>query len=179
MYSYREYPQFKYSTNRNYSVTATLDQTPEGYWTAADSALIITNLSEKYRMRLISVSVDGIDAAFDVKTPVYLKPGESCTLPLRGSIPETSLTTADITVNYSLIGSITPLGSRTLVFTLTNGAPPAYDPAAPYTGALHETAFERSVPAGVDTALAHIGVFDFLKMLFNSLCAVLRTLTGR
>ena len=179
VYTSKEFPQFKYSSSLNYAVTAALDRSPQGYWSGDDAALTVTNLSGKYTMRLISVSVDGIDAAFDVKTPVYLRPGESCALPLRGSIPETSLTTADITVNYALIGSATPLGSRTLVFTLVNGAPPAYDPASPYTGALHETAFEKSVPAGVDTALARLGVFDFLKMLFNSLCAVLRTLTGR
>ncbi len=176
VYSYPEFPQFKYSSCLIYSVTATLDRSPQGYWSGEDTALTVTNLSQKYDMRLISVAVDGIDAAFDVREPVKLEPGGSYTIPLRGSIPEIGGTTADITVNYSLNGSVTPLGSRTLVFTLKNGESPSYDAAEPFTDALHETAFDKSVPCGADTLLKRIGVFDLLKMMINSLVAVIRSL---
>ena len=113
--------------------------------------------------------------SFDVKGPVYLEPGGSYTLPLRGTAPAKSLTTADITVNYSLIGSATPLGSRTLTFAVMNGDPPAYNAAAPYTAALHETDFDKNVPQGMDTLLKRTGVYDFLKMIVNALRTVLRT----
>ena len=176
VYTYEEFPQFKYSSSLNYSVTACLDHSLQGYWNAEDTALTVTNLSQKYKMNLISIAVDGIDAAFDIKKPVYLEPGESYTVPIRGSIPAVSLTTADITVNYSLIGSVTPLGSRTLVFTVMNGEPPVYSDTEPYTAAFHQTAFDKTVPNGMDRVLERICVFDFLKMIVNSLLTLLKTL---
>ena len=175
VYSDPEYPQFRYSSAPNYAVAAAFDRSGQGYLSGDDTALTVTNLSQKYKMRLISVSVEGIGVSFDVKGPVYLEPGGSYTLPLRGTAPAKSLTTADITVNYSLIGSATPLGSRTLTFTVMNGDPPAYNAAAPYTAALHETDFDKNVPQGMDTLLKRTGVYDFLKMIVNALRTVLRT----
>ena len=170
------YPQFKYSSCLSYSVTASPDRSPQGYWSADDTALTVTNLSNKYKMHLISVCVEGADASFGVRAFTYLDPGASVTLPLEGVIPEVSLTTADITLNYALIGSATPLGSRTLTFTLLNGAPPAYDPAVPFTDALRQTAFDKNVPAGAGTLLERLGIYDLIKMLVDPLLAVLRTL---
>lgn len=174
--TYSEFPQFRYGSAPDFAVTAALDDSPQGYWSGSDSALTVTNLSQKYKMQLISVSVDGIDAAFAVKDLSLLAPGESRTLPLKGKIPAVSGTTADITVNYSLIGSATPLGSRTLTFTLLNGDAPAYDASAPYTAALHETAFDRCVPDFAEQAVARSAFFDFVKMVFNSVIAILRSL---
>ncbi|MBQ6021216.1 MAG: alpha/beta fold hydrolase, partial [Clostridia bacterium] len=82
-----EFPQFKYSSALNYAVTATLNHSPQGYWSRDDIALTVTNLSGKYRMRLISICVEGTDARFDLKKAVELEPGESCTLPMTGAIP--------------------------------------------------------------------------------------------
>lgn len=175
VYSYADYPQFQYSAAPNYAVDAAPDRSPQGYLNSDDTALIVTNLSQKYKMRLISVSVEGIDVSFDVKGLVYLAPGESVTLPLRGTAPAVSLTTADITLNYSLLGSATPLGSRTLTFTVMNGAPPAYDASAPYAPALRETDFDKNVLGGMGDFLNRTGVYDFLKMIVNSLRTVFRT----
>ena len=176
VYTYPAYPQFKYSSSLNYTVTAAMDRSPQGYWTGEDGSLIVTNLSQEHKMRLISVCVDGIDAAFGVKGLVYLEPGESVSLPVLGNIPSVSLTTADITANYSLIGCATPLGSRTLTFTVMNGDPSHYDDSAPYTAALHETAFDMVVPDRIDRFVDHSAVFDFLKMIINSMLAILRAL---
>lgn len=174
VYTYEAFPQFHYSSNLSYSVTAALDRSPQGYWSGDDTALTVTNLSEKYEMRLVSISVDGIDASFDVEKPLSLAPGASCSVPLRGSIPAISRTTADITLNYILVNSKTPLGSRTLVFTLMNGDAPAYEAAAPYTKAFHKTAIEQYVPDGMTGILERSGIFDFLKMILNSMLAMLR-----
>ena len=179
VYTYEAFPQFRYSANLSYSVTASLDRSPQGYWSGDDSALTVTNLSQKYEMRLLSISVDGIDAAFDAKDSASLAPGEVYTVPLRGSIPKVSLTTADITIHYALVNSVTPLGSRTLVFTLMNGPAPAYNTAAPYTGAFRETAFEQSVPRGISGILERFGLFDFLKMIVNSMLAVLQAFKAK
>ncbi len=173
--AYAAFPQFKYSSCLSYSVTATLDRSPQGYWTGDDTALSVTNLSQKYKMQLFSVAVDGIDVCFDVKRPVFLAPGESYAVELRGAIPELCLTTADITVYYSLLGCVTPLGSRTLTFTLMNGPAPAYDAAAPYCAALHQTGFDATVPERIRPLTEHSGFFDFLRMIVNSMLAVLRS----
>ncbi|MBQ6066293.1 MAG: alpha/beta fold hydrolase [Clostridia bacterium] len=175
VYTDPAYPQFRYSSSVNYAVTATLDRSPQGYWSGEDTALTVTNLSQKYKMQLISVSVDGVDAAFGVKGIVSLEPGASCTVPVKGALPAVSLTTADITVNYSLIGCATPLGSRTLTFTVMNGDAPAFDDAAPYTAALHKTAFDKVVPNGMERTVDRSGIFDFLKMIINSMLAILRS----
>lgn len=175
VHSYSEFPQFKYSTNRNYSVICALDSSPEGYWTTSDSKLIITNLSHKYKMRVTSVTVDGADVRFDVKKLIYLDPLSSCSIDMSGVLPVGSLQTADITVNYRLIGSITPIGCRTQVFTILNGDPLPYDPNEPYTSMYHETAFEEGIPDTVKSVLKFTGMFDFLKMIINNLLTVLNT----
>lgn len=174
--SYPEYPQFRYSSALNYAVTATLDHSPQGYWSRDDIALQITNLSAAYQMRLISISVEGTDASFDVKKTVELDPGASCDIPLRGAIPGIGGTTVDITINYSLTGCKTPLGCRTLVFTLKGGKAPAYDPSSPYTDALRETAFDKSVPEGLKGLTQHSAFFDFLKMIVDSMLAAIRAI---
>ena len=180
--TYKEFPQFKYSSCLIYSVTAALDHSPQGYWSREDTALTVTNLSQKYKMRLISISVDGISspydegASFDVKGLVSLDPGTSYTVPIRGMIPAVSAKTVDITINYSMNGSATPLGTRTLVFTLTNGRAPAYDASKPYTDALHETGFDKRVEGGMDDVLERLGILDFLKMIVNSILAMFCTL---
>ncbi len=170
------FPQFKYASGLDYAVTATSDRSPQGYWSADDTSLTVTNLSGKYDMRLLSIAVDGIDVAFTIKHPVVLAPGESYSAPIKGSIPEVSLTTADITLNYSLTGCATPLGSRTLTFTVMNGEPPAYDEASPYTAALHKTAFDKGVPDVLAQTIDRSMIFDFIKMILNSLAAMMRSL---
>lgn len=175
VFTFPEFPQYQYSSNLSYAVTAKFDHSQQGYWSSADTALTVTNLSQKYTMRLLSVSVDGIDVSFDVKERAELEPGGTYTIPLRGNIPEVSLTTADITINYSLLKSITPLGSRTMVFTLSNGPAVAYDPSVPYTDALHETAFDKIVPDGIERFTEHSSIFDFFKMIVNSMLTIFRT----
>ena len=176
VHTYKEYPQFKYATNVNYSAIAAFNSSPEGYISADDTSVTVKNLSKKYTMRLISVAVDGADIRFDVPAFVYLEPQETYTLPIKGSLPEQSLVTADITVDYMLIGSATPRGTRTMVFTVMNGEAPAYDANEPYAPALHETAFEQGMSDSVRTFLEKTGLFDFLKMIVNSLLAVMKSL---
>ncbi|MBQ6019735.1 MAG: hypothetical protein IJL26_06085, partial [Clostridia bacterium] len=95
---------------------------------------------------------------------------------MTGAIPGVSGTTVDITLNYSLTGSKTPLGCRTLVFTLNAGKAPAYDPSKPYTDALRKTDFDKSVPDGMEGLTKNSAFFDFLKMIVNSLLAVIRSI---
>ena len=177
--TYKEYPQFKYATNVNYSALAAFNSSPEGYISADDTSITVTNLSKKYKMRLISVAVDGADIRFDVPAFTYLEPQESVTLPIKGELPRQSLVTADVTVDYMLIGSVTPRGSRTMVFTVMNGDAPAYDANAPYAPALHETAFEKGMSDSTRAFLEKTGLFDLLKMIINSIITVIASLTSK
>jgi len=175
VYTYPEFPQFKYSSNRNYSVTCDFNASSQGYWTADDTSLTITNLSYKYPMRLVSVTVDGADVRFDIKNVVYIKPQESYTLKMTGTLPEVSLTTADITINYALLGSVTPAGSRTMVFTIMNGPCAEYDEGSPYTSSFRDTFFDKAVSDNMRDFLEKTGLYDWLKMIFNSLITILKT----
>ena len=56
-----------------------------------------------------------------------------------------------------------------------NGDAPAFDDAAPYTAALHKTAFDKVVPNGMERTVDRSGIFDFLKMIINSMLAILRS----
>ena len=173
IYSFEEYPQFKFSNNRCYSATAFFNKSKEGYWSAEDTVLTVKNLSHEYEMRLDSVYCAGADITFEVKTGTKLAPGESTDVAFKGSLPEKSLTTADITVNYTLKGCLTPYGSRTLTFTLNNGEADEYDESAPFVSAKQITEFDKLVGNKfIVCVLEKAGLFDWLKMIFNSLYAM-------
>ena len=172
VYSDENYPQFKYSTNTCHSVIGAFNNSAEGYLSSDDDAFTVTNLSKKYTMKILSVSTSGIDLSFDLKKPVYLKPGESTTLHFNGEIPATSLTTADVTITYKLIGSVTPYGERTLVFTLENGTAPEY--TEQYADANHRTAFDDAIDdKGLDI-LEKTGLYQLFKMIYDMLKSFLR-----
>ena len=176
VHTYKEFPQFDYSHDRNYSVLASFDDSPIGYWSGRDSRLVVKNLSYKYKMRVASVAVNGADVRFDLKRVIYLDPRESCEIALVGSIPAVSATTADVTVYYSLLGSVTPSGYRTMTFSLNNGPAPAYDASKPYTDALHASVFETNLSETSQNILSKLGIFDFLKMIVNRFMAIIRSL---
>ncbi len=176
VHTLKGYPQFKYSTNRNYSVYAAFDKSEDGYWSGNDTALVVTNLSRKYKLRVASVNIDGADVRANVTKVIYLDPLESVSLPLTGSLPDVSLTTADVTVNYTLVGTATPVGARTQTFTIMNGAAPAYDENNPYAPALHDTAFDEGVSDTGKTVLEKTGLLAWFKMIVNRLMAILKSL---
>lgn len=179
VHTFKEYPQFKDSTAVNYSVHAAFDRSAEGYLSGQDSALTVTNLSKKYKMRIASVAVDGADIQINVTKVVYLDPGQSYAFTITGTLPEYSLSTVDVTVNYSLVGSVTPIGARTQTFTVMNGPAPVYDADSPYTAAWHSTVFDDQVSDAGKTLLQKTGLLAFIKMIMNRFMAILRALRIR
>ena len=167
------FPQFKYAENNSYSVLAAFDASPEGILTASDTALIVTNLSQKYPMRLLSIDCAGADLSFDLRRPVYIKPGERAVITMKGSLPEISLTTADLTVTYTLIGSVTPANERVLTFRIENGPAPAYDAAQPFAPAHAQSYTDGRLPETLRSALQKTNVYYVFKMLLNALHAYL------
>ncbi len=168
VHSYKEYPQFKYSTNVCHTVSAAFDYSKDGYWSAEDSKLIVTNLSDKYDLRLLSVNCYGVDADFDVPCGTVLAPHESVELTFTASLPECSMVTADISINYLLTGSLTPQGVRELTFTVLNGEVTEYNTAEPYATAKHDSDFDSMFDCDfITNILIKSGWFDYIRMLIN------------
>lgn len=136
-----KYPRFHATTNVSSSVYAEFDVSKPGYVTAEDTALVITNLSDKSNMTILAVNFEGLGINVDVAQAGTLAPKQSIALPFVGEIPAVSKTCVTVTVTYALTGNITPVNERKLYFTVNNGEAPAYDEANPYAdpGANRET----------------------------------------
>lgn len=173
VYTFEEYPQFKYSTNRCYSAHAAFNNSDEGFWSPDDTVLTVKNLSYKYKMKLCSVYCAGADVTFDTGSEIWLDPQESTEITFSGTLPGEGLRTADITVNYMLLGSVTPFGYRTLTFTINNGENAEYDESLPFVDAEQITEFDKNIPDITAKLLKKTGLFDWFKMIFNSLFALL------
>lgn len=176
VHTYPEYPQFKYSENRTFSALAEFDKSAPGYWSSEDTKLIVKNLSFKYKMRLISIVCNGVDIEFNTTKPIYIAPQKTVEISFAGDLPAQSLITADLTVNYMMIGSITPYSYRTMTFTVMNGEPAPYNADEPLTDMLHPTDFDVQVSDSVIKVFQKTGVLAFMKMLINSLLTIISTL---
>lgn len=121
VYSDPAYPRFHATTNNSLGVFAAFDSSAEGTVCSKDTALTVTNLSKKYRMKILAVTSAGMRLRFYPMKTGLLEPGESVSLPFWGKVPAVNSVCAGITVTYLLVGSPTPLGQRTLNFTVMNG----------------------------------------------------------
>ena len=161
------FPQFKASGNKAYSVSGSFNASPDGYLSAADTAFTVTNLSDDLRVKIIAVQAAGADLAFSGDYKTWLAPHESAVFTVSGKLPETSAARAAVTVTYLTEKSVSPLGERTLDFTLTNGEPVAYDAANPYCAADFTPPIDTRLPDGVSGLLKKIGWFDLLSLFYN------------
>ena len=162
------FPQFYYSTNVCHSVKLEFPSAPEGRISNSDKTVLITNLSNKYSMNLMSVKCYGADLRISVPFGTCLEPGESIELTIKGDLPSVSATTVDFTVNYILFGDIAFQGERTLTFTINNGEAEEYNENQPYADARHETEFDRFTVNIIKEILRKTGFYQLIKMLFNS-----------
>ncbi len=127
------YTQFHATTNPAHAVFAAFDKSTEGHLSADDTALVVTNICKENNVLISGITVNGADIAFEF-IPFTLAPGESKEVAIKGTVPEGSLMNFEINVAY-LMGTVTPMGSRTFEFTLMNGTPAVYDESAPYVKA--------------------------------------------
>lgn len=175
VHTYKEFPQFKYSTNVCYSVSAQFDSSKDGYWSADDKYLIVKNLSEEYDMKLLGINCYGIAAQFEVPLCTVLSPGEEIAIPFTAELPNSSMVTADIEVNYYLCSSVTPRGVRSLTFTIDNGEVAEYDSASPYTNAKHDTDFDKAFSCEfIKEFFNKTGLYNYIKMIFNMFVSFFR-----
>ena len=168
-----EYPQFHYSMNNCYTVYGEFDRSAPGYLSGDDAALKITNLSKEHILKIISINCTGAELSFDTGIGLYLKPGETVSVTMKGSVPQESFVTADVTMNYCLLGSVTPYNCRTLTFTVLNG-----DVRGDGTGLLtanHPTPFDLHFSEGTKAALKKLGLLELFRMLYNIMAGFANT----
>ncbi|MCM1544348.1 MAG: hypothetical protein NC110_03530 [Ruminococcus sp.] len=169
VHSDARFPQFHATTNKSHSVFAAFNNSTEGYVSSEDTSIIVKNLSEKYKMNVLAVSARGVDIKFKNSATITLNPGESIEIPFSGKLPEVSKANFDVVVDYSLIGSITPLGERLFNFTLMNGEAVPYDEGKPFVDANYTSNFNDLPSKDVSDTLNKVGITSFFEMIYNIL----------
>lgn len=168
VHSSKEYPQFHATTNKSHSVHAMFNNSTEGYVDSKDNSVVIKNLSEKHKMKLMSVSARGIDLRFnDSIFTKLLEPGESIEVSFKGEIPAVSRSNFDLVVDYVLIGSPTPVGERLFNFTIMNGEAPEFDSENPYVAADRVSDFNKLLDKDTDNILTKTGIKSLFEILYN------------
>ena len=160
-----EYPQFRYSGNTCYTVYAAFDRSAPGCLSGEDTALRLTNLSQDHLLKIISVNCAGAPLTFDTGVGLYIRPGETITVNMKGQVPEESFTTADVTVNFRLVGSVTPYNCRTQTFTVLNG-----EIKGTGNGLLadrHATPFDLHFSEAAKAMMKKLGLLEFFRMIYN------------
>ncbi len=161
VYSDKNYPQFKDTTNPSSSVYAEFKGCQPGILSETD-ALVITNCSWENDIRIKAVYCDGADLEFRVNPFVKLAPGESIELEISGDIPEVSGKSIGLTVCYTN-GTITPVGYRTQRFRLENGD--AVENEGGLVSAEVKTPLDGIIISeGIDNLLKDLGLKEFFAM---------------
>jgi hypothetical protein len=170
VHTYKDFPQFHADSNRSQAVTAWFDNSAQGYISSDDTSLVITNCSKKYNVRIVSVSADGIDINFDCSFLKEIPIGSSISLKFSGEVPKVSREAAHVTINYVLVGSLTPIGSRTLDFTIMNGAAPEYDTLNPTVSVTSENDILLKL---INSGVSSLGMQKFITIIYNTLKALI------
>lgn len=166
------YTQFHTTTNPAHIVYAEFDKSKEGYISSEDTELIITNISYDSIVTVSALTVKGADFSFDF-FPFILKPGESKSVKIDGSVPAVSLKNMEVDVTY-LSNKVTPVSQRTFEFTIMNGEKVAYDSADPYADAKYPDAINEVVDASI---FEKIGLEKVATYLYNIIAQVMRFMT--
>lgn len=163
------FPQFHATTNVSHSVHAAFNKSAEGYVSSDDTAIVITNLSKKDQMKIMSVAARGIDITFYGIISKVLEPGESIEIPFKGEIPKVSVKNFDIVVDYVLVGSPTPIGERSFDFTVMNGEKAAYDENNPYVPADIDGNVDSVLDETHNNIFTNLGLKPLVSIIFNIL----------
>ncbi|MCQ2462055.1 MAG: hypothetical protein MJ177_01460 [Clostridia bacterium] len=167
------FPRFHATTNKSSSVYFEFDQSNPGYLGTKDGALVIRNLSEKFGMSVSAVTARGTDISFKLPLIKILKPGESIVVPFEGEIPDAGKTVIPVTVSYTVFGTVTPAGERTLYFTLTGGKAAEYNPDEPFTDT-NVTQADELVTGKLADIMNALGLNKLVSMILN----IIRYLIG-
>ena len=120
-------------------------------------------------MRLLSVEARGVDLQFNALKTKWLKPGASVAIPLCGELPKQSGRVFDLVIDYKQLGSVTPLGERTLHFTLQNGEKVPYDESTPFVPLCAKGGLDNVIHTPTNTVLEKTGTKDWFVIWYQVL----------
>lgn len=179
VYSDPAYPQFHASTNPCYAVWAAFNNSTEGYLSSEDTSLTVSNLSrEGYKIKILGITCDGVDLDFNLLGNNVIEAGESIEISFSGEIPEVSKQRVSLTVSYCAVGSLTPIGERTLDFTLMNGGDAVYDSENPNAPAAANNPIDKLLLPPVKTLLEKLGLYNLFSMFYTIMYATVNSITA-
>lgn len=171
VHSLPQYPQFHATTNVSHSIFATFNSGTEGYLDGDATHLTVTNLSKEKCITVLAANVYGSDLELSFN-PLFLKPGQSGEIAIKGEIPEGSLKNFEISLSY-LIESFTLAGERTFNFTLMNGEPAEYDAENPLVDADNAPAIEGVLDEETNAILDKTGAKTFASIIYNIVITII------
>ena len=115
------YPQFELSHNPADDLHIQFNHSRSCYLTQEDTALIITNLSKKYGLRLRGITCYGTQLGFSFDQTKILEPGESMEIPMSGAIPNAERLYAPVIIDYGHCGTVCLPKTRTFGVSIVGG----------------------------------------------------------
>jgi hypothetical protein len=166
------YTQFHTTTNPAHILFAEFDKSKEGYLSSADTELVVTNISYDSIVTISAVNVKGADFGFEF-FPFILKPGQSKTLKIDGSVPAVSLKNIEVDITY-LSNKVTPVNQRTFDFTIINGEKVNYDSNNP----LCDADYPDAIDSAMDTTIFQkLGMTKVTSYIYDIIAQVMRFVT--
>lgn len=166
------YTQFHTTTNPAHILFAEFDKSKEGYLSEEDSELIITNISYDSIVTVSAVNVKGADFDFEF-FPFILKPGQSKSLKIDGSVPQVSCKNIEVDITY-LSNKVTPVSERTFEFTVMNGEKADYDSSNP----LCDADYPDEITEKFDTDIFEkLGITKVTSYIYNIIARMMRFFT--
>lgn len=177
VYSNPDFPQFHASTNANNTVFARFDNSVEGYVGSADKALVVTNISKEYATKITSVTFAGAEYTANTLGLAELAPGASVTIPITGKLPAVSGQLLQVEINYAQTeNKLSPIGSRTLDFTIMNGTPVTYDSENPLVPSDYSIGLSSVIGEKKADGLKTFGLIDLIDFFYNMFFSIMNQL---
>lgn len=164
------YPQFEYSNHASRTVHAKFNNSKTGYLNSEDNALVIKNLSEDNRIKVLSVVANGVDLSFDVSGSGMLSPGEAVEIPFSGDVPAVSAAAAEITVSYIEIGSLNPFCVSEFDVMIDNGK--TEEVIAAFAPAGFESRLESTLSERIYNFIVRISARQLVECIYNSITSL-------
>ena len=160
-----DYPQFHAATNSCYTVHGAFDNSTDGYLAEGDTGFVITNLSKEHTLLITSIIPTQLPVEISLPTKA-LAPGECVTVSVEWSDEPTALTKGSVRIGYTLVGNLTPVGSRTLDFTVRAGENAAFDADNMMTDVTDISLTESILGEKAAGFIEKLGLHDFFEKVF-------------
>ncbi len=167
VYSDPDYPQFENSNNSYRTLHAKFNQSPTGYLSDKDSAVIIENLSAECYIRILSISVNGTKLDFDISGSGIIKPGEKIEIPFDGEVPKIGATASQMSISYIKFGSLNPLCVSDFDVMINNGDAPEY--TQKFVRSEFISDFEKSLPEFFYNTITKLSLRQSVECIYNSI----------